>query len=97
MDAAVRIGVAPLEIVEALLHPVPFTGFPRVLHAIGTARAVFADHGVTVDPVVMDDDRDRYERGAEKPAGIDGRHGLDVVASLKDISPDLARYLVVEP
>ncbi|WP_322985484.1 carboxymuconolactone decarboxylase family protein [Streptomyces sp. S584] len=94
IDAALRVGVAPVEIVEALLHLVPFTGFPRVLNAIGVARAVFADHGVTVDPVVMDDDRDRYERGAEKLARTDGQHGLDVVASLKDISPDLARYLV---
>lgn len=94
IDAALRIGVTPVEIVEALVHLVPFTGFPRALNAIGVARAVFADHGVTVDPVTMDEDRDRYERGAENLVRIDGRHGLDVVASLKNISPDLARYIV---
>ncbi|MFF9914901.1 carboxymuconolactone decarboxylase family protein [Streptomyces sp. NPDC013457] len=94
IDAALKVGVTPVEIVEALIHLVPFAGFPRVLNAIGAARAVFADHEVTVDPVVMDDDRDRYERGAENLVRIDGQHGLDVVASLKDISPDLARYIV---
>ncbi|MER6090777.1 carboxymuconolactone decarboxylase family protein [Streptomyces bluensis] len=94
IDAALRVGVTPVEIVEALVHLVPFMGFPRVLNAIRVARAVFADHGVTVDPVVMDDDRDRYERGAENLVRIDGQHGLDVVDSLKDISPDLARYIV---
>ncbi|MGW7433182.1 carboxymuconolactone decarboxylase family protein [Streptomyces sp. NPDC054861] len=94
IDAALQVGVTPVEIVEALVHLVPFTGFPRVLNAIGVARVVFADRGVTVDPVVMDDDRDRYERGAENLVRIDGQHGLDVVASLKGISPDLARYIV---
>ncbi|WP_406690566.1 carboxymuconolactone decarboxylase family protein [Saccharopolyspora sp. ID03-671] len=94
IDAALRVGVTPVEMVEALVHLVPFTGFPRALNAIGVARAVFADNDLTVDPVVMDDGRDRYERGVENLIRIDGQHGLDVVAFLKDISPDLARYVV---
>ncbi|GAA3193551.1 MULTISPECIES: carboxymuconolactone decarboxylase family protein [Streptomyces] len=94
IDAALQLGVTPVEIVEALVHLVPFMGFPRVLNAIRVARAVFAEHGVTAEPVVMDDDRDRYERGAENLIRIDGQHGLDVVGSLKDIAPDLARFVV---
>jgi 4-carboxymuconolactone decarboxylase len=94
IDAALKVGVTPEEVVEALIHLVPFTGFPRVLNAIGVARAVFADHGVDVEPQVMDDDRDRHERGADKLVEIDGPHGLEVIASLKDIAPDLGRYLV---
>ncbi|MDH2391173.1 carboxymuconolactone decarboxylase family protein [Streptomyces sp. HNM0663] len=94
IDAALQVGVTPVEVVEALIHLVPFTGFPRVLNAIGVARAAFADHGVTIEPPVMDDDRDRYQRGADKLVEIDGQHGPDVIASLQDIAPDLGRYIV---
>ncbi|MFE0251252.1 carboxymuconolactone decarboxylase family protein [Streptomyces sp. NPDC059010] len=94
IDAALRVGVPPVELVEALIHLVPFTGFPRVLNAIGVARTVFTEHGVTIEPPVMADDRDRYERGAENLVKIDGQHGLDVIASLDDIAPDLGRFIV---
>jgi len=38
------------EIVEAIMHLVPYTGFPRVLNALEVAKVVFAERGVTVDP-----------------------------------------------
>ena len=39
----------------------------------------------------------RYERGARKLAEIDGEGGVAVVASLADIAPDFARYIVEFP
>ena len=39
----------------------------------------------------------RYERGARKLAEIDGEGGEAVVASLADIAPDFARYIVEFP
>ena len=94
IDAALHVGVRPVEIVEALIHIVPFMGFPRALNAIGVARTVFTENGVTFEPPVMNDSRDRYERGVEKLVQIDGQHGLDVIESLKDIAPDLGRFIV---
>ncbi|MBC9713147.1 carboxymuconolactone decarboxylase family protein [Streptomyces sp. TRM66268-LWL] len=94
IDAALRVGVRPAEVVEALIHIVPFMGFPRALNAIGVARKVFADRGVTFEPSVQKDPRDRYERGIENLRRIDGEHGIDVVESLNDIAPDLGRHLV---
>ncbi|MET9882644.1 carboxymuconolactone decarboxylase family protein [Streptomyces sp. NPDC006430] len=94
IDAALHVGVRPAEIVEALIHIVPFMGFPRALNAIGVARTVFADRGVTFEPPVMKDARDRRVRGAQKLVEIDGRHGLDVIESLNDIAPDLGRFIV---
>ncbi|MFH0180597.1 carboxymuconolactone decarboxylase family protein [Streptomyces cacaoi] len=94
LDAALTVGVRPAEIVEALIHLVPFVGFPRALNAVGVARTVFDDHGVTFEPPVMDDARDRYQRGKEKLVEIDGAHGLEVIESLDDIAPDLGRYIV---
>jgi 4-carboxymuconolactone decarboxylase len=40
--AALRHGVTPTEIVEAVQQVVPYAGFPRVLNAMLTVRAVFA-------------------------------------------------------
>jgi len=94
IDAALRVGVRPAEIIEALIQIAPFMGFPRTLNALAVAREVFTDRGVTFEPPVMKDPRDRYERGAEKLVEIDGQHGLDVIESLNDIAPDLGRYIV---
>jgi 4-carboxymuconolactone decarboxylase len=37
---------------------------------------------------------DRYERGLKKLAEIDGEAGNRVIESLKDIAPDLGRYVI---
>jgi 4-carboxymuconolactone decarboxylase len=94
IDAALRVGVTPAEVMEALFQIVPFMGFARALNAVTVARQVFERRGVRFEPPVMADERDRYERGAEKLVEIDGEHGLDVVESLRDIAPDLGRYIV---
>jgi 4-carboxymuconolactone decarboxylase len=94
IDAALRVGVSPVEIVEALMHLVPFTGFSRTLNAVTVARQVFTARGTTCEPPVQTNERDRYQRGAEKLVEIDGQHGVDVIESLNDIAPDLGRYIV---
>jgi 4-carboxymuconolactone decarboxylase len=40
---------------------------------------------------------DRYNRGLEKLKEIDGRTGEEVIAAVKAISPDLARYIIEFP
>lgn len=42
-------------------------------------------------------DTDRYERGRRALAEIDGEAGEAVIASLADIAPDFARYLLEFP
>ena len=41
--------------------------------------------------------QDRYERGWEKLKEIDGEAGERVIESLKDIAPDLGRYVIEFP
>lgn len=94
LDAALRVGVGPVEIMEALVQIVPFMGFARALNAVAVAREVFTRRGITFEPPVQTDQRDRYERGAEMLVTVDGQHGLDVIESLRDIAPDLGRYIV---
>ena len=40
---------------------------------------------------------DRYQQGWRKLAEVDGHAGEQVIESLKDIAPDLARYIIEFP
>ena len=40
---------------------------------------------------------DRYERGIEKIKEVDGEAGATIIEGLKDIAPDLARYVIEFP
>jgi 4-carboxymuconolactone decarboxylase len=45
--AGLNVGLSAREVVEAILHCIPYTGFPRVLNAVFVAKRVFAERGVS--------------------------------------------------
>jgi len=47
VNGALNVGLSAREIVETILHCVPYTGFPRVLNAIFVAKRVFEERDVT--------------------------------------------------
>jgi 4-carboxymuconolactone decarboxylase len=47
VNAGLNVGLTPREIVEAMLHCVPYTGFPRALNAIFVAKRVFEERNVS--------------------------------------------------
>jgi 4-carboxymuconolactone decarboxylase len=49
VNAGLNVGLSAREIVEAILHCIPYTGFPRVLNAIFVAKRVFEERDV--DPL----------------------------------------------
>jgi 4-carboxymuconolactone decarboxylase len=49
VNAGLNVGLTAREVVEAILHCIPYTGFPRVLNAIFVAQRVFEERGV--DPL----------------------------------------------
>ena len=42
----VTLGIAPEQIVEVCTHCIPYAGFPRVLNALFTVKAVFEERNV---------------------------------------------------
>jgi 4-carboxymuconolactone decarboxylase len=54
VNAGLNVGLTAREVVEAILHCIPYTGFPRVLNAILVAKRVFEERDV--DP--LNDDAD---------------------------------------
>lgn len=46
VGAALNVGLSPQEVVEAIIHTVPYSGFPRALNAMGVVREVLAERGL---------------------------------------------------
>ncbi|MEV6768270.1 carboxymuconolactone decarboxylase family protein [Nocardia sp. NPDC051030] len=100
IDGALNVGVTPAEIVETIIHITVYAGVPAALNGMAVAKAAFADRPDVADPIITigpageETARQRYERGLEGIARIDGEAGEQVVAALEGIAPDLARYLI---
>ena len=48
LNGALNVGIPPEKIIETLIQCVPYTGFPRVLNAVFTAKKVFAERRITL-------------------------------------------------
>lgn len=52
INGALNVGISPRKIIETFLQCIPYTGFPRVLNAVGVARKVFEVRKLSVDTAV---------------------------------------------
>lgn len=43
INIALTIGLTPKEIIGAIIHLLPYTGFPRVLNALNVAKEIFEE------------------------------------------------------
>ena len=50
VNASLNVGLAPVEIVEAITHAAVYCGFPKALNAIFVAKQVFAQRGLLPVP-----------------------------------------------
>ena len=46
INGSLNVGIAPEKIIETFIQCIPYTGFPRVLNAIFTAKKVFAERHI---------------------------------------------------
>lgn len=49
VNTGLTIGLTPKEIVSAIIHLLPYAGFPKVLNALNVAKGVFKERGVEVE------------------------------------------------
>lgn len=52
INGALNVGIAPKKIIEVFLQCIPYTGFPRVLNAVGVAKKIFKSRNVSIENVV---------------------------------------------
>ena len=48
INGSLNVGISPEKIIEIFIQCVPYTGFPKVLNAVGAAKKVFAERDITV-------------------------------------------------
>jgi 4-carboxymuconolactone decarboxylase len=48
VNTGLTVGLSPTELVESIIHLIPYTGFPRVINALYVAKQVFEQRGVSV-------------------------------------------------
>ncbi|MYS80316.1 carboxymuconolactone decarboxylase family protein [Embleya scabrispora] len=100
LTGALNVGCTRREIVETLIHVCVYAGFPATLNGLTAAREVFETHPAAAEAAPVDapapgeTTADRYRRGLTALTEIDGHAGEQVIASLRDIAPDLGRYLL---
>ncbi|TDR79662.1 carboxymuconolactone decarboxylase family protein [Paludibacterium purpuratum] len=96
LHGALNVGCTPAEIVETLIHLVGYAGFPAALNGIFAAEEVLRARGITLEAPATPETEpgERYRRGWAALEKIDGAAGQRVIESLRDIAPDLGRYIV---
>lgn len=74
VSACLNVGLAPLEIREAIYQCAPFVGFPKTLNAIAAMNEVFASAGINLplENAETIDEATRYERGKAIQSAIYG-------------------------
>ena len=94
--AALRVGVQPIEIREAVYQLAPFIGFPYTLNAVATINDVFRAQDI---PLPLPDqgtvaDADRYPNGLAEQAPLYGNEIKDNLADLpQPFDEALPRFL----
>jgi 4-carboxymuconolactone decarboxylase len=98
IHGARNVGWSPEEIVEVLILVTVYAGFPAALNGITAAREVFGLRGEVPSGGEASPGSttpsDRYERGMQALQQVSSSAGSAVIESLKDIAPDLGRFII---
>ena len=83
-NAALNIGVTPLEIREVVYQFAPFIGFPKVLNAVETINEVFKSRGIQLPLPAQAtvQENNRLEKGAEMQTPLYGTGMKQAMGSL---------------
>jgi 4-carboxymuconolactone decarboxylase len=88
-NAALNIGVKPIEIREIIYQLAPFIGYPKVLNALDTVNSVFKDRGIKL-PLENEatlSDSERFDKGKAIQTPI---YGEGMKQNMKDLPGEFA-------
>lgn len=94
IGAALNVGCTPEEIIEVMYLVGVFSGFPAALNGIKAASEVFDSRGIKLAAKKQALEGTRRARAERALAGTSGGSGEAIIASLKDIAPDMADYIL---
>lgn len=92
INAALNIGVTPIEIKEAIYQCAPLIGFPKVLNAINIANEVFKIRNIELplESQKTTKENERYEKGREIQYPI---YGDAIKNNMKDLPYNLGEII----
>jgi 4-carboxymuconolactone decarboxylase len=85
-NAALNIGVTPIQIRESIYQLGPFIGYPKVLNAVNIINEVFESRGIDLpleDQSTIDEDQ-RFEKGREKQYPLYGDQMKEYMSDLPE-------------
>lgn len=94
--AALRVGVTPTELREAMYLTAPFVGFPKMLNAVGAVNEVFREKGISLPLKAQGttDENTRHFRGKALQDSLYKGGISNVMANvLGGMGNDVARFL----
>ncbi|MBV8047093.1 MAG: carboxymuconolactone decarboxylase family protein [Paludibacterium sp.] len=96
LHGALNVGCTATEIIETLIHLAGYAGFPATLNGIFAAQEAFRAKGIApqVETAAPRSTNERYDQGLAALKAIDGEAGQRVIDSLRDIAPDLGRFII---
>lgn len=88
-NAALNIGVKPIEIREVIYQLAPFIGYPKVLNALDTINSVFKDRGIKLplENQATVTDSERFDKGKAIQTPI---YGEGMKQNMKDLPGEFA-------
>lgn len=96
IEAALNVGVSPVEMRELIYLCAPFIGFPKTLNALSVANEIFAQRGVKLplESQTTVTEENRAERGAAIQQPLYGDAVLNSLEGLPDgLGAEAARFL----
>lgn len=96
INAALNVGVSPMELREAIYQCAPFIGFPKTLNAITVLNEVFKERGIQtpLESTMTVKEQDRFKEGYKIQNELYGDEILQSMKGLPDnMGEDVARML----
>ncbi len=96
INAALNVGVSPMELREAIYQCAPFIGFPKTLNAITVLNEVFKERGIQtpLEGTMTVKEQDRFKEGHKIQNELYGDEILQSMKGLPDnMGEDVARML----
>ena len=95
-NAALNVGVTPIELRETVYLCAPFVGFPKTLNALGVVNEVFAERGIKLplESQGKTAEEERFAAGSAIQQPLYGNEIKEALAGLPgNMGEDAARFL----
>lgn len=91
LNVALNVGLAPVEIKEAIYQCAPYIGFPKTLNALNQANEVFDERRISLplESQAQVDEDNRFEKGLQQQEAIFG----EVIRQMRENAPENQKHI----